>query len=193
MLHGGSLAASLRRVDECHFRVLPEQVVRTVAGAVGDPHDAKFLARIVQLTDVLHLLADDVLLVVGTDHQRHLGQLVIVDDGLLFASHKKTFQGYERIKQQPVAQIGVEYDEQAEPETDLQCCHYASSLFSVSLKLYLLFHVDELSLHVVELILQERQFLRCYNLHAQAVLHLPAAFQTDDALIDVGGDIGVYV
>ena len=67
------------------------------------------------------------------------------------------------------------------------------SLFYVSLKLYLLFHIDELSLHVVELILQERQFLRRYDLHAQAVLHLPAEFQADDALVDVGGDVGVYV
>ena len=54
-----------------------------ITGTIGDPHDAKFLSRVVQLSDVLHLLTYDVLLVVGTNHECHLWQFVIGRDGSL--------------------------------------------------------------------------------------------------------------
>ena len=59
--------------------------------------------------------------------------------------------------------------------------------------LNLLFHVDELALHVVEFILQESQFLRGDNVYSKAVFHLPAPLQRDDSLIDEGSDVGMYM
>ena len=59
--------------------------------------------------------------------------------------------------------------------------------------LIFLLHVDELVLLIVELVLQECQFLTGNDSHAKPVLHLPAAFEGDDSLIDEGGHVGVYV
>ena len=54
-------------------------------------------------------------------------------------------------------------------------------------------HVDELVLLIVELVLQECQFLTGNDAHAEPVLHLPAALEGEDSLIDEGCHVGVYV
>ena len=59
--------------------------------------------------------------------------------------------------------------------------------------LIFLLHVDELVLLIVELVLQECQFLTGNDSHAKPVLHLPAALEGDDSLIDEGSDVGMYM
>ena len=54
-------------------------------------------------------------------------------------------------------------------------------------------HVNELSVGVVELVLQERHLLAWYDPDAQSVFQLPTALQGNDALIDIGSDIGMDV
>ena len=54
-------------------------------------------------------------------------------------------------------------------------------------------HVDELAIRVVELILQEGQLLTGNDADAQPVLHLPAALQRPDSLVDEGCHIGMDV
>ena len=56
-----------------------------------------------------------------------------------------------------------------------------------------LLHVYKLLVAVVELVLQEGQLLRRYHPDAQSVFHLPLALHAEDALVNVGSDIGVYV
>ena len=63
----------------------------------------------------------------------------------------------------------------------------------VLLGLDLLFHVDELVLVVIELVLQERELLRRYDMNAEAVLQLPSALEAHHTLVDVGGHVGMDV
>ena len=57
----------------------------------------------------------------------------------------------------------------------------------------LFLHVEILTLCVVELILQEGEFLGRNDVHTESVFHLPLAFEAHDALVDVGSDIGMNV
>ena len=128
VLHGSCLAPALGAIDKRHLRVFAEQFVGTVVGTVSDPHDAEALTRVLQLTNVLHLLKDDVLLVVGTDHQLH-GRIVLavgwqINNGLLLT--KQTLQPYHQPQHHSVAHVSIDDECQADPECYLQCCHTLS-------------------------------------------------------------------
>ena len=71
----------------------------------------------------------------------------------------------------------------------LKACSFLFSL----LRLDLLFHVDELSIGVVELVLQECEFLRWDNTYAEPVFQLPPPLLREEAFVDVGGNVGVDV
>lgn len=58
---------------------------------------------------------------------------------------------------------------------------------------YLLLHVDELALLVVELILQEGKLLGGDDAEAHAILQLPLALEREQPLVDVGGYVGMDV
>ena len=60
-------------------------------------------------------------------------------------------------------------------------------------RFYLFLHVYELTVVVVELILQESEFLRGYHMDAKSIFHLPLALQAENALVDVGSHVRMYV
>ena len=60
-------------------------------------------------------------------------------------------------------------------------------------RFYLFLHVDELTVVVIELILQESEFLRGDHMDTKSIFHLPLALQTEDTLVDVGSHVGMYV
>ena len=57
-------------------------------------------------------------------------------------------------------------------------------------RFYLFLHVDELTVVVIELILQESEFLRGDHMDTKSIFHLPLALQTEDTLVDVGSHVG---
>ena len=64
-----------------------------VIAAIGDPHDAELVFRIVERQGVCHLLFDDILFVVGADHERHRGQFVVRwENGFMGSPHEEPFQ-----------------------------------------------------------------------------------------------------
>ena len=54
-------------------------------------------------------------------------------------------------------------------------------------------HLDKLHVLVIELILEETEFLRWHDIHAEAISHLPAHLQAPQSLGYVGIDIRVYI
>ena len=59
--------------------------------------------------------------------------------------------------------------------------------------LNLLLHINELLVRVIELILQESEFLRGDYLQSESILHLPPAFKGYKALIDIGRNVWMDV
>ena len=68
-----------------------------------------------------------------------------------------------------------------------------ASLLISGLVVAFLFHVYELIVIVIELVLQECKFLRCYNLYSESIFELPSAFHAYESLIDVCCYIRMYV
>ena len=154
MLEGSGLASALGREDDINLRIGLQQFVGAVVAAVGDPHDAELVAGIVKSQRVLHLICNDVFLIIGTDHQCDGGKILVSrENGLLGFPLEEPFQPDDEVQQYSVTDVGVEHDEQHGPEQDFQCQH---SLFSERLLRFNLFlHVDKLLVGIIEFVLQE--------------------------------------
>ena len=93
MLQSGCLAFALRTEHDVHLRIGGQEFVGTVVAAVGNPHDAELILRIVECQRVGHLLGDNIFLVVGADHERHGGQFFVAGhDGLTGFSREEPFK-----------------------------------------------------------------------------------------------------
>ena len=71
------------------------------------------------------------------------------------------------------------------------CCRVGWNALRIRLNVFL--HINKLALAVVEYILEESQFLRRDDTNAQTILHLPLTLERPKALIDVGGNVRMYV
>ena len=95
--------------------------VRSVIAAVRHPDNVQLIRRIVQLKAVLHLLVHHLFLVESSDKQRHLRQFPVrCRERAFHRFHEKLFQLDKDVKQDPVAQIRVEHNEQGKPEKNFE-------------------------------------------------------------------------
>ena len=85
MVEGCRLAFASGTEHDGDVLVGCEPFVGGVGRAVGYPHHFQLPLGVVQLVGVLHFHLDDVLLVVGADHECHLGQIDVAGERLLEA------------------------------------------------------------------------------------------------------------
>ena len=69
----------------------------------------------------------------------------------------------------------------------------AHPLFLLRFDFNFFFHVNLLSMRVVEFVLEHGQFLVGNDFDSESVFHLPFSFHGHESLVNVGSDIGMQV
>jgi hypothetical protein len=124
MVQGCSFSAALGSVDDLNVRIILQSLVGLVGRTVGNPDDVEPLLGVVELADVLHLQVYYILFVIGTYHESHGGQSVVIwHVGLLRLALEEPLDEHQQIEQYTIANVGVEANEEACPKEYLQCCH----------------------------------------------------------------------
>ena len=98
-----------------------QSFVRTVIASVRHPYDVQLVRRIIQLKTVFHLLVHYIFFVECRNEEGNFRQVCVrCRQRTLHRLHEKLFQLDKNIKHNSIAQIGVEHNEQGNPENNFK-------------------------------------------------------------------------
>ena len=102
------------------LRPVFQSLVGRVVASIGGPHDVQLVRRVVQPETVAHLLVHHLFFVKGCDEECHVRQSLVRGELSPDRFHKEFLQFDQHVKQYSVSQVGIEYEEEGEPEKDFE-------------------------------------------------------------------------